>query len=348
MPEGRGRPLVWFGLVVVLWVGARFAGIGPEPLVNGRGSKAAAQIAHGAARSASSQTAKSSRSMSAFRNAFFASPSRKSPGFTPALDPWQDGGRPSGLLVPFRVVQDSKPLSTGRDTPPTNALAPPGKAGAPDIKRPWGVEVYAYSFWRLAANSRGALAPGAQYGGSQSGIIATVDPFGQPDRGVRLLARIAATPDQNDRELALGLRWKPRADWPVQLSAERRFRADAPDRFAVYMSGGVDALTVTGQWRLDAYGSAGYADGPDGGAFFDAQSRLTHSLGQPVGVPMEIGMGGWAGGQRGSKRLDVGPTATAKVDVGPVLLLVQLDWRLRVAGNAAPKDGLALTVSTSF
>jgi hypothetical protein len=192
------------------------------------------------------------------------------------------------------------------------------------------------------------LAPAAQYGGSQSGMIATVDLFHAPDRGLTFLARGSVTPDGDESELALGLRWKPDADWPVTLSAERRLRADAPDQFAAYMSGGMDALSLMGKWNLDAYGQVGYASGRGGGKFFDAQARIAHPLTELAGIPLSLGVGSWAGGQRGAKRIDIGPTAIARLAPGPAVVLVQLDWRLRAAGNAAPKDTIALTVSTGF
>jgi hypothetical protein len=214
--------------------------------------------------------------------------------------------------------------------------------------RRWGADIYAYSFWRFATGNGQALAPGAQYGGSQSGVIGTVDPFGEPDKGLAFLARGAITPDGDERELALGLRWKPDANWPFLLSAERRFRADAPDRFAAYVAGGVDALALTRKWQLDAYGQAGYATGRGGGGFFDGQARVTRPIAKVAGVPLSIGAGSWAGGQRGTRRLDAGPTAVARINTGPAVVVIQLDWRLRAAGNAEPKDGVAMTVSTGF
>ncbi len=273
-------------------------------------------------------------------------------GLTSAQDPVQNGGRLSGLQVPLWVAESSKPQSAGRDTPPSKALALTGEAGQPEQKLPerrrWGGEVYAYSFWRLSTGSETALAPGAQYGGSQSGIIATIDPFGLPDRGLSLLARGSMTPDGDEREIALGLRWRPNRDWPLTLSAERLFRANAPDRFAAYLAGGVDQQPIAGSWKLNAFGQAGYATGQSGGAFFDAQARMLHPLAKIGGIPMSAGIGSWAGGQKGAARLDIGPTVAAKVDTGSASLLIQLDWRLRAAGNAAPRNGLALTVSTGF
>ena len=66
------------------------------------------------------------------------------------------------------------------------------------------------------------------------------------------------------------------------------------------------------------------------------------------GAPLTVGAGSWAGGQRGAQRVDLGPTIAARVDTGPAALLIQLDWRLRAAGSAQPKDGVTLTVSTGF
>jgi hypothetical protein len=350
MAELRGRPFAFVALTLCTWVGARVAltGSHDEPLP--------------AATIAKSANAQPKPTMVTIRPAD-ASPLRATipaahssrhafvfPAFRPppALDPWQDGGRPSGLPTSVLVAGGGEPLSTGRDTPPTNALAPVGKAGPPENKRHWGADVYAYSFWRFATGNGQALAPGAQYGGSQSGVIGTVDPFGEPDKGLAFLARGAITPNGDERELALGLRWKPDANWPFLLSAERRFRADAPDRFAAYVAGGVDALALTRKWQLDAYGQAGYATGRGGGGFFDGQARVTRPIAKVAGVPLSIGAGSWAGGQRGTRRLDAGPTAVARINTGPAVVVIQLDWRLRAAGNAEPKDGVAMTVSTGF
>jgi hypothetical protein len=351
MSDLRGRPLAWVAVALSIWVGARISmgrADSDEPVGQHYTPHTAASLPSLLPVSAHPPTSLNAtlKPTGAAQPIMVARP--KFPRLPPALDPWQDGGRPSGLLAPLRVAEFSKPLSTGRDTPPTNAPAPPGKAGQPLSRRRWGAELYAYSFWQFATGGSSALAPGAQYGGSQSGLVATVDPFGDPNRGLALLARGAVTPDGDEREVALGLRWKPDADWPILLSAEQRFRANAPDRFAAYLAGGVDALALTGKWQLDAYGQAGYATGRGGGGFFDAQARITRPLAEVAGVPITLGAGSWAGGQRGSARLDVGPTAVARIDTGPSVIVIQLDWRLRTAGNAEPKDGVALTLSTGF
>ena len=361
MADLRGRPFAYVALTLSVWVGARvIISVGGDSLVAPLPKATTALTAAPREATAFARSGAVSNDSQKFMGLRPDRGHRPHPiptnfGLTPAQDPWQNGGRPSGLSLLALVAGSDEPQSAGRDTPPSIALALKGEAGPPErrprARRGWGGEVYAYSFWRLSTGSGTALAPGAQYGGSQSGIIGTIDPFGAPERGLSLLARGSVTPDGNEREFALGFRWRPGKDWPLTLSAERRFRTDAPDRFAAYLAGGVDSLPIAGLWTLNAFGQAGYATGQGGGGFFDAQARAMHPLATIGRVPVSIGTGSWAGGQKDAMRFDVGPTIAAKVEAGSTSLLIQLDWRLRAAGNAGnaePKGGLALTVSTGF
>lgn len=209
------------------------------------------------------------------------------------------------------------------------------------------LHIYGYNFWRQGSTGA-ALAPNAQYGGSQYGAIATWDPLGSAGKGPALLVRAAGTPDGLQQEVAVGARWQPDRKWPVSLSVERRFRFNGTDGFAAYVAGGVDRVPLVGKLALDAYGQAGYSLGGISSPFVDAHARVQHPLAKPLGVPIRIGAGAWVGGQKGAYRADIGPTLTAQVDNRFADFTLQLDWRKRVVGNAAPVDGLALTVSTDF
>ena len=360
MADLRGRPYAFIVLTVAFWISARMAwpesgGTGtaiapvqkaymPQPIV-----ARAVTTSPDSLRSAQNQLGQIQHARTEpvrTRKYFF-----KQHGLPPALVPWQVGGRPSGLSVPLRVAGDDKPLSAGRDTPPTIAHALAGKAGPPELLRQKRWQVYAYSFWRASRPLGPSLGPNAQYGGSQSGMIATFDPVGSPDRGIGLLIRGSVTPVRpaaNAHELAVGFRWRPMKHLPLTLSAERRFRERSADGFAAYMAGGIDSVPLPKGWKLDAYGQMGYATGQSSGGFFDGQARVLHRLTDVGKTPISVGVGGWAGGQKGAYRVDVGPAIVAKIDAGPGAVLVQLDWRLRVAGNAEPKNGLALTVSSGF
>jgi hypothetical protein len=350
MAEMRGRPYAFVALILAGWTGGRLLWpigeadtptiqpalplITPKPLVQVPDVPPPQARVIVATRSALASDGVKRRLY------------HKQHGLPPALVSWQDGGRPSGLPAPLRVAGDGKPLSPGRDTPPTIALAPVGKAGPPERLRPKRWDVYAYSYWRSGRDMAAGAAPAAQYGGSQSGLVASYDAFGSANRGVALLARAAMTPDGEERELATGLRWQPDQRWPLRLSGEYRMRANVPDLWAAYLSGGVSDMAIGAGWKLDAFGQAGYVmGGGANGSFFDAQARATHV------IPLQqaaVGGGVWAGGQSGGHRVDIGPTIVLPLKTGDMVVLIQLDYRLRVAGDAEPRDGLALTLSTGL
>ena len=365
MADIRGRPFAYVALTLSVWVGARIVmsmdnhmALAPLPLAKGAASLVAQQTTGTARIAAFPNRVKKFDAMPLSPPRLRRYPVLTNSGLTPAYDPWQDGGRPPGFSLAALVADKDEPQSAGRDTPPSTTLARMGEAGPPEQRSlpairggalsRWGGEVYAYSFWRQSTGDGSVLAPGAQYGGSQSGIIGTFDPFNSPDRGLSLLARGSITPDGDNREVALGIRWRPGSNWPLTVSAERRFRAGAPDRFAAYLAGGVDSLPIAGRLSLDAFGQAGYVTGRGSGGFFDAQARAMYPLTKISGVPLSAGAGVWAGGQKDALRVDVGPTLIGNIDTGPTTILIQLDWRLHAAGNAEPQNGLALTISTGF
>jgi len=82
--------------------------------------------------------------------------------------------------------------------------------------------------------------------------------------------------------------------------------------------------------------------------FFDAQARASREIALLGNKPLKFGGGVWAGGQEGVTRLDIGPTIGTVIQVGEASMRVDADWRFRIAGDAAPASGPALTLSTSF
>ncbi|WP_155805917.1 hypothetical protein [Erythrobacter litoralis] len=65
-------------------------------------------------------------------------------------------------------------------------------------------------------------------------------------------------------------------------------------------------------------------------------------------MALQVGAGVWGGAQEGASRLDVGPTVAADLTVAKVPLRLSLDYHKRVAGNAQPGNGVALTLSSGF
>lgn len=362
MADLRGRPLAYVGLIIALWTGARWANV-PQSESGLSQSKDIVGIAAATdTRTPSDTLAQPLPHVQPQRSHLHitTAPARRASSIVArrgiilhrlptAMDPWQDGGRPFGLLKSPRLVpDDNKPLSAGRDTPPTIAAALVEKAGQPPLLRHKPFDIYSYSFWRFSTGGKNTLAPGAQYGGSQSGVIMTYHLLGDDRQQTALLLRASTTPDGQQSEAAVGLRWRPSAAWPITLSAEHRLRRNAPDALAFYIAGGVDEPSVANGWTLQAFGQAGYVDGRDGGGFFDAQAQLARPLKATERLPVSVGVGGWAGGQRGAARLDLGPTTSTRIHAGGVPIIVQADWRMRVAGDAVPKNSATLTLSAGF
>jgi hypothetical protein len=96
-------------------------------------------------------------------------------------------------------------------------------------------------------------------------------------------------------------------------------------------------------WRfsLDAYFEGGVVGLNRRDRFVDGGLTLT----RPVYRQFSAGMGIWGGMQPGLARLDLGPRVTMKVRNN---VRVHFDWRQRVAGNAQPGSGPAVTLAGDF
>ena len=98
----------------------------------------------------------------------------------------------------------------------------------------------------------------------------------------------------------------------------------------------------------EAYAQAGYIGGKQGTAFFDAQAVADRRVLSAGFGEVRLGAGAWAGGQEGAARLDFGPRASLRLPLAGMQSRVAFDWRFRVAGQARPASGPALTFSAGI
>jgi len=248
--------------------------------------------------------------------------------------------------TPVRISPPAAFLPTDPDGV-TPIAAPP-----PSATTPQGFEVYAYSFWRRGSSPAGTLGNG-QYGGSQSAVIAAIPVLrfsGNPGHSrLSMAGRISvAHGSVREKEWAAGVRWRPVARIPVQVIAERRFRENRPGAFAALVAGGQSGVKLPLGFRMDGYGQAGFVSGQGGGPFADMAAHAHRPIAQSQRASFAIGAGIWAGGQDNVMRMDIGPNMRANVSAGSALFQLDAGWRLRVAGNARPGNGPAMTLSTSF
>lgn len=261
---------------------------------------------------------------------------------------------PDALPSPTHFPMSTFPNKMARSqvtspVPPLPSAVPP--------QSPRRLRYYAYSFWRSGQPGTDQIAPAAQYGGSQSGIIANyrlTDHGGGGGGsggggGLSLLVRAAATPGKfSDEELAVGLRWQPINALPLNVSVERRIRTKSADHFAVYAAGSADNVPLILGLSGRGFAQAGVIPARRPNIFFDAGIRAETKVAGLGKSAVAIGLGGWAGGQRGASRFDIGPTIRGDVGLGRTRIDISADWRFRVGGNARPVNGPAVTISTGY
>lgn len=207
------------------------------------------------------------------------------------------------------------------------------------------------SVWVLArGGDAAAVATNGLLGGSQAGARLLYRLVSAATQPLSISARLSGPLRRKGAEAALGLEWQPVARAPVRILAERRQRVAGEGRsaFALLAHGGVSDRPVAGLLRLDAYAHAGVVGARSRDLFADGGLTLVRPLevGRPQGPAVGAGM--WGGAQPGASRLDVGPRLTTTLGAAPLRARVSLDWRFRVAGDAAPSSGPSLTIGADF
>lgn len=194
--------------------------------------------------------------------------------------------------------------------------------------------------------------PSPSYGASQAGgVLRYRLAPGNSHRPALYLRATSAVQAPRGEEAALGFSARPLARLPVALQAELRATRQVS---GVKLRPAAGAVTELPRFALpaglsgEAYGQAGYVGGPDGTAFVDGQMRIERRVARLGDGELRAGLGAWGGAQKGASRLDIGPSATLDFRIGSGQGRVSADWRLRTAGNAAPRSGPALTLSAGF
>ena len=75
---------------------------------------------------------------------------------------------------------------------------------------------------------------------------------------------------------------------------------------------------------------------------------IDHRLGPDEGSPLRLGALAVGAAQPGAARVDVGPRLTLRLPQVGEGSRIALDWRQRIAGDARPASGLALTLASDF
>lgn len=190
------------------------------------------------------------------------------------------------------------------------------------------------------------------YGQSQVGAVLRYRLA--PSSGHRPAAYVrtnTAIAEVDRSEVAAGITGRPVPGIPVALAAEARAAQlyyGTAVRPAVFAYSELPPLELPAGTRAEAYLQGGYVGGRFASAFVDGQVRVDRQLARLGPAELRAGGGAWGGAQDGAKRLDIGPAATIAVAFAGTPVRMSADWRFRVAGDANPGSGPALTVSTGF
>jgi hypothetical protein len=230
---------------------------------------------------------------------------------------------------------------------PLPVAAPPGR---------WSLDTWA--FWRQGSSA----APVSQgrvpvYGASQAGAVLQYRLAPSSGLDPRLYVRAyRALVTRGENEIAAGASLRPLARVPVRVTGEARYTDAAffsTFRPAAYAVTEIPPLRLPLGAQGEVYVQGGWVGGPGATPFADAQASVTRSVPLVARLTddrlrLSFGAGAWGGAQKDAQRADIGPTLRLDTRVGKVPARIAVDWRLRVAGDAAPGSGVTVTVSAGF
>jgi hypothetical protein len=266
----------------------------------------------------------------------------------------------SGHQLAWMAALSRMPLPVGLTEASPQALAAPvpftpapfASAGRKDNPSRWSADGWLF----LRQGSGGALVAGAapaSYGASQVGAVLRYRLAPASRRAPQAYLRLAAALDRPaDKEAAAGLSLRPLAALPLRAMAELRVSDQSGAtrlRPAALVVTEIQPIDLPHQVRAEFYGQAGYVGGRNSTAFADGQARLDRPVASLGKAQLRAGAGAWGGAQKGAARLDLGPSASLGLPIGETgSARLGLDWRMRVAGDARPGSGVALTLSAGF
>ena len=250
-------------------------------------------------------------------------PMEWAPGPVPQLDEW-----PLSRLA-------SSSLSERRSPAP---LPAPGKLIPQKHLDRLQLSAWAHLRGRPGATS---LASGGTLGGSQAGARLT---YALDPRIALSLRSYSPVGSSAGGEVSAGVRLMPLPSLPLAITAERRQsigQFGGRSAFALFLEGGVYQQSLPWELSLNAYAQAGIVGASSRDLFTDGGMTVM----RPLYGRFSAGLGVWGGAQPGLYRIDAGPRLSMRVRRG---LRVDLDWRQRLAGDAEPGSGPAVTLSADF
>ncbi|MWV27296.1 hypothetical protein [Aurantiacibacter rhizosphaerae] len=278
----------------------------------------------------------------------------------------------AGLLAADRIIAHSLLLAAaygnaGGDGSQKSRTASPGPGvgpvatgvfNAPEAARGfaqgsrasrWSMD--AWALWRDDTTT--PLTSGRpSYGRSQAGAILRYRILPSSDHAPQLHLRATrALAGVRETDVALGASARPLPAVPIRLAAEARVSETDRGRElrgAAYAVTELPPVALPAGFTGEAYLQGGYVTGDFATPFADGQARVTRKLAGTDDFRLMAGGAAWGGAQDDAQRLDIGPSAGLHFRVGRARGRIAADYRFRIAGNAEPASGPALTLTAGF
>lgn len=361
MSAANSRPLRFFCLLAVGWTGARLVGqmaLPPDP-------PAYAPVAYVAPPSRSipaiPQTALASTAVAALPPALLIrAPRHATPIAAPAARviprlpavPRVEEGMPVDLMnfIIFTVAFANRHYASDPDYMQAfqTTAAPPPVPVAPPRSHPDRWRASAWALWRADGSGGAELVSGGRLGGSQAGLRVDYELAPQARSRATAYGRLTGALQRPAApEAAVGLAFQPSRAIPVTLAAERRIALGkgARDATSLMVVGGFGPVDVSRRLQAEAYAQTGMVGFKRRDLFIDGKLSLLSPLPQSR---LKIGGAISGGAQPGVSRLDIGPELQLRLPLPQTSARIAVEWRERIAGNARPGSGLAVTLAADF
>ena len=119
----------------------------------------------------------------------------------------------------------------------------------------------------------------------------------------------------------------------------------ARDAFALLLVGGFGPRPIAGPIEASLYAQTGMVGLHKRDLFIDGKFSL---LAPVKGRPLRVGLSLSGGAQPDVERLDIGPEIQFRLPLPAIAARIGIEWRERVAGQAKPASGLAVTLAADF
>lgn len=257
--------------------------------------------------------------------------------------PSSRGGEAPAFYTPIAPIDEwsLSEIQTAAFPGRRSVPAPQAVAAGPQKPRLDRLQMSSWALLR-GAPGPGSLASGGTLGGSQAGARLTYAFNHWVAASLRTTSPVGGS---RGAEVAGGVRLTPFRSIPIALTAERR-QAISPhgggrSAFALFVEGGLYRQPMPLDFNLDAYVQAGVVGFNRRDLFADGAFAFT----RPVWGRFSAGFGLWGGAQPGLYRIDAGPRISVRIRDN---IHAHVDWRQRLAGNAQPSSGPALTLAADF